>query len=116
LGDHNYFLRIEVNQTRDGIVLTQEKYVTDMLIQVGMSNCKGTTTPLAIKRILRYLKQSIKLGLKIYKSNSVLVGGFSDADWAGHIDDRRSTRGFAIFLGCNLVSWSARKQPTVTLK
>jgi hypothetical protein len=67
---------------------------------------------MVVKRILRYLKQSIKIRLEIHKSNSLLVSGFSDADWAECLDDRRSTRGFAIFLGSNLVSWSARKQPT----
>jgi hypothetical protein len=44
----------------------------------------------------------------------MLVSGFADADWAGCIDDRCSTGVFAIFLGSNLVSWSARKQPTVS--
>jgi hypothetical protein len=68
----------------------------------------------AMKRILRYLKQSIKVGLQIYKSNSLLVSGFSYADWTGCLDDRRSTGGFAIFLGSNLVSWSTQKQPTVS--
>jgi histone deacetylase 1/2 len=68
----------------------------------------------AVKRILRYLKQSTKFGLKIGKSPSVLVSAFSDADWAGCLDDRRSTGGFAVFLGSNLVSWSARKQATVS--
>ena len=68
----------------------------------------------AVKRILRYLKQDTKVGLKITKSASMLISGFSDADWAGSLDDRRSTGGYAIFLGSNLVSWSARKQATVS--
>lgn len=68
----------------------------------------------AVKRILRYLKQSVKIGLKITRSKSTLVSGFSDADWAGCLDDRRSTGGFAIYLGTNLISWSARKQHTVS--
>jgi histone deacetylase 1/2 len=67
-----------------------------------------------VKRILRYIRQNTKIGLKIRKSNSMLVSGFSDSDWAGSLDDRRSTGGFAIFLGSNLISWSARKQATVS--
>ncbi|GKB72538.1 gag/pol polyprotein [Tanacetum coccineum] len=39
---------------------------------------------------------------------------FSDADWAGDSDDRRSTWGFAIYLGSNLISWTAHKQRTVS--
>jgi hypothetical protein len=46
LGDLSYFLGIEVNRSRDGIVLTQEKYATDLLGKVGMTNCKGLATPL----------------------------------------------------------------------
>jgi hypothetical protein len=73
-----------------------------------------TLHPMAVKRILRFVKGTVDLGMKILKSSSLLVSGFSDADWAGCLDDRRSTGGFAIFLGSNLVSWSARKQPTVS--
>ena len=68
----------------------------------------------AVKRILRYIKYTTKVGLHINKSSSLLVSAFSDADWAGCLDDRRSTRGFIVFLCPNLVSWSARKQATVS--
>ena len=68
----------------------------------------------AVKRILRYISGTINLGLHIQRSKSMLVSAFSDADWAGCIDDRRSTGGFAVFLGDNLISWTARKQPTVS--
>jgi hypothetical protein len=44
----------------------------------------------------------------------MIVSAFSDADWAGCVDDRWSTGGFAVFFGANLISWSARKQPTVS--
>ncbi len=70
---------------------------------------------MTVKRILRYIiKSSVGLGLKINISPSTLVSAFSDADWAGSVDDRRSTGGFAVILGSNLVSWSARKQATVS--
>jgi hypothetical protein len=69
---------------------------------------------MVVKRILKYVRQDTKLGLKITRCNSLLISGFSDSDWAGSLDDRRSTRGYAIFLGSNLVSWSAKKQATVS--
>jgi histone deacetylase 1/2 len=56
----------------------------------------------------------LNLGLKIGNSKTMRVSAFSDADWAGCVDDRRSTGGFAVFLGENLISWSARKQATVS--
>jgi hypothetical protein len=59
------------------------------------------------KRILRYVKHTLRYGLKITKSSSMLVSAFTDSDWASDLDDRRSTGGFAVFIGDNLVSWCA---------
>jgi histone deacetylase 1/2 len=172
LVDLHFFLGIEVNQTSDGIFLSQEKYALDLLQRVGMKNCKPLPTPLSsseklsafkgepltaedctryrsivgglqyltitrpdisfsvnkiclylhaptaahwstAKRILRFVKGTLKFRLHLSKS-SMQLHAFSDADWGGDLDDRRSTGGFAIFLGQNLVSWSARKQATVS--
>jgi histone deacetylase 1/2 len=68
----------------------------------------------AAKRILRYIQHTSSVGLVFNKTSSMIVSAFSDADWAGCLDDRRSTGGFAIFLGSNLISWCAKKQPTVS--
>jgi hypothetical protein len=68
----------------------------------------------AVKCILRYLHATSDLGLCITKSGSSFLSAFSDADWAGNPDDRCSTDGYAIYFGDNLISWSSRKQPTVS--
>ena len=167
LGDLHYFLGIEIKKVKDGILLTQEKYVMDILKRAGMTNCKISNMPLStseklskeqgeplgaeestryrsmvgalqyltlkrpdicfpvnkvcqylhsptsqhmttVKRILRYLKGTMSTGLKFTKSACGIVSAFSDADWAGCPDDRRSTGGFCVFFGPNLISWSAR--------
>jgi hypothetical protein len=68
----------------------------------------------SVKRILRYLKHTLGIDLRIRKSLSNLVSAFSNADWADCYDDRKSIGGFAIFLGPNLISWSAKKQSMVS--
>jgi hypothetical protein len=57
-----------------------------------------------VKRILRYLQDTIDHGLRFIKTEPLLLSAFSDADWADNLDDRRSTSGYAIFLGDNLIS------------
>ncbi|KAK9073343.1 hypothetical protein SSX86_007667 [Deinandra increscens subsp. villosa] len=66
-----------------------------------------------VKRILRYVKGTLSFGLHFTKPKDINILGYSDADWARCIETRRSTYGYSIFLGGNLVSWSAKKQPTV---
>lgn len=72
-----------------------------------------TTHLVAAKRILRYLKGTPDNGIRFSKGPSTLTI-FSDADWAGCPIDRRSTTGYCIFLGHNLISWSAKKQSSVS--
>jgi histone deacetylase 1/2 len=173
LGDLHFFLGIEVKKMPHGLLLTQEKYATDLLDKVGMHSCKSAPTPLssseqlsltdgtplgsedntqfrsivgalqyltltcpdlsfsvnkvcqylhtpttehliATKCILRYVKDTLKLGITFIQSSSTFLSASSDADWADCLDDRCSSGGFAIFVGPNLVSWSTRKQATVS--
>ena len=87
-------------------------YVVNKVCQYLHSSAKEHWT--AAKRILRYLRYTADIGLKITKSTSTMLSAFSDADWASSNDDRRSTNGFVVFFGPNLVSWSTRKQATVS--
>jgi histone deacetylase 1/2 len=68
----------------------------------------------ALKRILRYLQGTSTLGLTLRRSLPTELVVYTDADWAGCPDTRRSTSGYAVFLGDNLVSWSSKRQHTVS--
>uniref|UniRef100_A0A2N9GA49 Apple domain-containing protein n=1 Tax=Fagus sylvatica TaxID=28930 RepID=A0A2N9GA49_FAGSY len=67
----------------------------------------------AAKRILRYLKGTLHLGLS-FRPGPLKLSAFTDADWAGDPDDRRSTSGLLVYLGPNPITWSAKKQLTVS--
>uniref|UniRef100_A0A2N9F1H2 Reverse transcriptase Ty1/copia-type domain-containing protein n=1 Tax=Fagus sylvatica TaxID=28930 RepID=A0A2N9F1H2_FAGSY len=64
----------------------------------------------AVKRILRYLKHTINHCLFLHRDTTFTLQAFSDANWASCPDDRRSTTGYCLYLGCNLISWTSRKQ------
>jgi hypothetical protein len=68
----------------------------------------------AMKRILRYLRGTPDYGLLLRRSRSIDLAVYTDTDWAGCPDTRRSTLGYAVFLGDNLVSWSAKRQTVVS--
>jgi hypothetical protein len=71
----------------------------------------------AVKRIMRYLKGSLSFGIW-YRSGDVddlQMIGWTDSDYAGDSDDRKSTSGYVFKLASGAISWSSKKQPIVTL-
>ena len=69
----------------------------------------------AAKRVLRYLKGISNLALKYQKSKDGVLIGYSDADWAGDLDDRHSTSGNLFIMSGATISWTSKKQATVSL-
>jgi hypothetical protein len=91
----------------------------DILYGVGLVShymeSPTTTHFKAAKRILRYVKGTIDFGLLYPSSNEFKLVGYSDSDWGGDVDDRKSTTGFVFYLGSSAFTWSSKKQPIVTL-
>jgi hypothetical protein len=84
----------------------------------------GETHWIATKRIMRYLCGTIDLGL-VYRAttdgkfqdkvNAINIIAYSDSDWAGDRDDRKSTTGYVIKLNKSTISWLSKKQKTIAL-
>jgi len=69
----------------------------------------------AAKKILRYLKGTVNIGLMFKKSFSGQLEGYVDADWGSCVIDRRSYTGYVFLLSGSAVTWESRKQRTVAL-
>lgn len=65
---------------------------------------------IAVKRIMHYLKGTLNYGLHYSKDGSADCVGFSDADWGGDLDDRKSTSGYLFQLSGASISWRSKKQ------
>jgi hypothetical protein len=68
----------------------------------------------AMKRIMWYLCGTLDFGLLLRLSSTTELGVYTDVDWAGCPNTRRSTSGYVVFLGDSLVSWSSKRQPVVS--
>ena len=90
------------------------------------NDCYGREHWKAVKRIFRYLKGTLRLGLKFMKSNHngvrsireidiCLTLGFVDSDHGRCIDTRRSITGYIFFLGSSPISWQSKQQTSVAL-
>ena len=68
----------------------------------------------AVKRILRYLKGTMGYSL-CYQGTDLHLKGYTDADWGGDLDERKSTSGFVFLLNNGAISWSSKKQSCIAL-
>ncbi|GJU33320.1 ribonuclease H-like domain-containing protein [Tanacetum coccineum] len=68
----------------------------------------------ALKRILRHVQGTLELGLHLYASTTTSLVGYTDADWVGCPSTRKSTSIYCMFLGDNILSWSAKRQHTIS--
>lgn len=68
----------------------------------------------SLKRIIRYLHGTSDIGLTLGPVASPTLRAYTDADWVGCPDTRRSTSGYCVYLGDNLISWSSKRQTTIS--
>nr|GEW04654.1 hypothetical protein [Tanacetum cinerariifolium] len=123
MGELTFFLGLQVKQKKDGIFISQDKYVAEILRKFGLTKGKSTSTlidtekPLLkdpdVKRIFRYLKGKPHLDLWYPKDLPFDLVAYSDSDYAGASLDRKSTTEGCQFLGCRLISWQFKKQTVV---
>ena len=78
------------------------------------NSCPTEAHLTAVKRIFRYLKGTINLCVNERSADNDLFG-FSDADWAGDMNDRHSTTGNLFMMSGAAITWSSKKQPVVAL-
>jgi hypothetical protein len=67
----------------------------------------------AVRRIIRYVHGTSASGFFFPATNSTRIAAYSDADWAGCADTRRSITGWCVFLGDALISWKSKKQDSL---
>ncbi|GKF07875.1 ribonuclease H-like domain-containing protein [Tanacetum coccineum] len=110
--------------------LSQRKYTTEILDQAHMVGCNSSRTPVdtesklgddgdpvsdpTLYRSLQYVRYTLDHGLQLFSSSTSSLVAYSDADWVGCPTTRRSTSGYCVFLGNNLLSWSSKHQPTIS--
>ena len=68
-----------------------------------------------MKRIIRYVNGTLDYNLWYSRDSNACLAGYLNADWAGSVDDWKSTSGSCFYLGNNLVSWMSKKQNSVSL-
>nr|GEV18052.1 putative ribonuclease H-like domain-containing protein [Tanacetum cinerariifolium] len=127
MGELAFFLGLQVKQKEDGIFISQDKYVAEILKKFNFLSVKTASTPIETHKPLvkdeeavdvdvhlyRYLKRQPKLGLWYPKVSSFNLEAYSNSDYAGTNLDRKSTTRGCQFLSRRLISWQCKKQTIV---
>ncbi|GJU45485.1 retrovirus-related pol polyprotein from transposon TNT 1-94 [Tanacetum coccineum] len=125
IGLVSYFLGMEIKQLPNGVHISQRKYANDMLKKFKMFLCKpgvsyqrfmgepSSSHMGAAKRVLRYVKGSLDLGIMFERNKVVKFEGYADSDWAGSIDDSKSTSGYIFTLSSGVFYWNSKKKSVV---
>ncbi|GJT72561.1 putative ribonuclease H-like domain-containing protein [Tanacetum coccineum] len=132
IGELSFFLGLQVKQKEDGIFISQDKYVTEILKKFSFSDVKTTSTPIETHKPLlkdvdgkdvdEHMYRSM-IGSLMYLTSSrqdiMFVDSpfdlvaYTDSDYAGASLDRKSTIEGCQFLRCRLISWQCKKQTVV---
>nr|GEW38262.1 copia protein [Tanacetum cinerariifolium] len=135
MGQMLFFLGLQISQSPRGIFINQSKYAYEIVKKYGMLYSDSVDTPMvekckldedlqakpienhlnADKRIIRYLKGTINMGLLYSKDTGMSMTAYADADRSGCQDTRRSTSGSVQFLDDKLISWSSKKQKCIAI-
>ncbi|GKC85153.1 ribonuclease H-like domain-containing protein [Tanacetum coccineum] len=93
-----------------------KKYASEILKRAHMINCNPSRTPVDTESKLGADgdQGTLDYGLQLFSSSTMHLVAYSDTDWAGFPTTRRLTSGYCVFLGNNLLSWSAKRQPTLS--
>ncbi|RVX12855.1 Retrovirus-related Pol polyprotein from transposon RE1 [Vitis vinifera] len=139
LGIMNYFLGMEIYQCSWGIFISQRKYAMDILKKFKLESCKEVATPLAQnEKISKNDGEKLEepsayrslVGSLLYLTvtrpdlmfpasllsrfmRGVKLDGYADSDWAGSVDDMKSTSGYVFTIGSGVICWNSRKQEVV---
>eukprot|EP00253_Pinus_taeda_P023530 PITA_23530 len=141
LGLLHYCLGVEVWQTENNIFLSQSKYSKNLVDRFRMQDCKPATTPMEPGLKLSAQSSSLPVDETLFRQlvgsliyltatrpdisfavsyiscfiSDPTLSGYTDSDWAGSVDDRKSTAGYVFSLGSGVVTWTSKKQQAVAL-
>jgi hypothetical protein len=91
----------------------------DLAAAVGLLsrflNNPGEQHWIGVKKVFKYLQGTRKVGLEYRKGQGVILEGYTDSDWAGDLDSRRSTSAYVMMIGGTAVSWKSKRQDSVAL-